>query len=84
MTTEQWLQPGLQCLQICLSGRWLMVVNASLNDVDMTLPTGSWHAVAPFDNPLRTLADGLSWRSMAKTVCVFTRDVPITPGRIQP
>ncbi len=84
MTTEQWLQPGGQCLQICFSDHWLMVVNASLNDVDMTLPTGSWHAVAPFDNPLRTLADGLSWRSMAKTVCVFTRDVPITPGGIQP
>ncbi len=84
MTAEQWEYPGLQCLQIRLSDHWLMVVNASLNNVDMTLPTGNWYAVAPFDNPPRTLADGLIWRSMAKTVCVFTRDVQITPGRIQP
>ncbi len=73
MTTQGWEHGGQQCLQILLSGRWLLVVNASLHDVEMTLPEGRWQCVAPFDNEQRNVREGSSWRATAKTLCVLTQ-----------
>jgi glycogen operon protein len=44
---QQWEQGDLQ-LQIRLSQRWLVVVNATQQAVEMTLPEGDWQLVAPF------------------------------------
>lgn len=73
MTTKSWEQGGQQCLQIRLSDRWLLVVNSSLNDVEMTLPEGGWTCVAPFDNEQQNVRESSSWRATAKTLCVLTQ-----------
>lgn len=73
MTTQGWEHGGQQCLQILLSGRWLLVVNASLHDVEMTLPEGRWQCVAPFENEQRNVRESSSWRATAKTLCVLTQ-----------
>ena len=73
MTTTSWEQRGQQCLQIRLSDRWLLVVNSSLNDVEMALPEGRWLCVAPFDNEQQNVREGSSWRATAKTLCVMTQ-----------
>ncbi|WP_369789477.1 glycogen debranching protein GlgX [Rouxiella sp. WC2420] len=71
MTTPGWEQGGQQCLQILLSDRWLLVVNSSLNDVEMALPEGRWQCVAPFGNEQQNVREGSSWRATAKTLCVL-------------
>ncbi|MCC3702762.1 glycogen debranching protein GlgX [Rouxiella badensis] len=73
MTTTSWEQSGQQCLQIRLSDRWLLVVNSSLNDVEMALPEGRWLCVAPFDNEQQNVREGSPWRATAKTLCVMTQ-----------
>ncbi|ERK07571.1 Glycogen debranching enzyme [Serratia fonticola AU-AP2C] len=47
LSAQQWEQ-GDRCLQIRLSQRWLMVINATQQTVEMTLPEGDWQVVAPF------------------------------------
>ncbi|HCL7895759.1 TPA: glycogen debranching protein GlgX [Raoultella ornithinolytica] len=71
LTADEW-QHGTARLQILLSGRWLMTVNATPEVAHMVLPEGEWHAVPPFageDNPVVMAV----WHGPAHGVCVFQR-----------
>jgi len=71
LTADEW-QHGTVRLQILLSGRWLMTVNATPEVAHMELPEGEWHAVPPFageDNPVVMAV----WHGPAHGVCVFQR-----------
>ena len=71
LTADEW-QHGTARLQILLSGRWLMTVNATAEVAHMELPEGEWHAVPPFageDNPVVMAV----WHGPAHGVCVFQR-----------
>ena len=71
LTADEW-QHGTARLQILLSGRWLMTVNATPEVAHMELPEGEWHAVPPFageDNPVVMAV----WHGPAHEVCVFQR-----------
>ncbi|HAT1646506.1 TPA: glycogen debranching protein GlgX [Raoultella planticola] len=71
LTADEW-QLGTARLQILLSGRWLMTVNATPEVAHMELPEGEWHAVPPFageDNPVVMAV----WHGPAHGVCVFQR-----------
>jgi hypothetical protein len=46
-------------MQIMLSDRWLMTLNATAEVAEMVLPEGEWRAVPPFageDNPVTWLS----------------------------
>lgn len=63
---------GAACMQIQLSDRWLLTLNATAEVVDMVLPEGEWRAVPPFageDNPVIMAV----WHGPAHGVCVFQR-----------
>ncbi|MBZ4358944.1 hypothetical protein LAM19_22090, partial [Mycobacterium tuberculosis] len=47
LTAAEW-QQGAACMQIQLSDRWLLTLNATAEVVDMVLPEGEWRAVPPF------------------------------------
>ncbi|KFB86926.1 glycogen debranching protein [Serratia grimesii] len=68
---QQWEQGTLQ-LQIRLSQRWLVVVNATQQAVEMTLPEGDWQLVAPF-----TQEDSRAvlpvWNQAAHSICVLVK-----------
>ncbi|HAT1609526.1 TPA: glycogen debranching protein GlgX [Raoultella planticola] len=71
LSADEW-QLGTARLQILLSGRWLMTVNATPEVAHMELPEGEWHAVLPFageDNPVVMAV----WHGPAHGVCVFQR-----------
>ncbi|WP_260513977.1 glycogen debranching protein GlgX [Serratia fonticola] len=69
LSAQQWEQ-GDRCLQIRLSQRWLMVINATQQTVEMTLPEGDWQVVAPF-----TQEDSRAvlpvWCQVAHSLCVL-------------
>lgn len=76
MQAASWEHGPQQWLQIRLSGSWLLVLNASLGDVDMQLPEGQWQPVSPFNSVLfgeepQCVRDGSIWRATAKTLCVL-------------
>lgn len=71
MSNEGWEHGPQQWLQIRLSGRWLVVLNASLNDVDMQLPAGNWRPVVPFAEGAPPVRDGGMWCAQAKTLSVL-------------
>ncbi|MEW5291051.1 glycogen debranching protein GlgX [Erwinia papayae] len=63
-------QQGAHRLQIRLSGRWLITLNATEEVSDLVLPAGQWYAVPPFagdDNPISVTV----WHGPAHGVCVF-------------
>ncbi len=69
MNVARW-QQGEHRLQIRLSGRWLLTINATEQVADLQLPAGEWHAIPPFagdDNPIITQV----WHGAAHGVCVF-------------
>lgn len=69
LTAEQW-QQGSRRLQILLSEHWLLVLNATDEVADITLPIGQWRAIPPFaseDNPVLISV----WRAPVQGVCVF-------------
>ncbi len=71
LTAAEW-QQGAACMQIQLSDRWLLTLNATAEVVDMVLPEGEWRAVPPFageDNPVIMAV----WHGPAHGVCVFQR-----------
>ena len=71
LTSEEWTQ-GLHRMQILLSGRWLITINATQDVATMTLPNGEWHAIPPFagdNNPILSTA----WHGPAHGVCVFLK-----------
>ena len=47
LDAQQWEQGDL-FMQILLSQRWLLLVNATPQTVEMRLPEGDWQVVAPF------------------------------------
>ncbi|MBA0206606.1 glycogen debranching protein GlgX [Pectobacterium aroidearum] len=70
LTPQQWEQ-GEHQLQILLSGRWLVLFNASLHASEFMLPEGHWQVSPPFDetNP----PEGGIWHGQAQAVCVLIK-----------
>ncbi|MBJ7223020.1 MULTISPECIES: glycogen debranching protein GlgX [unclassified Brenneria] len=71
LTPRQWEQ-GERQLQILLSERWLLVINASVRPGDFTLPAGQWEVSPPFDEQEHHISDGI-WQGNAQAVCILTR-----------
>ncbi|HHQ6580995.1 TPA: glycogen debranching protein GlgX [Serratia fonticola] len=69
LSAQQWEQ-GDRCLQIRLSQRWLMVINATQQTVEMTLPEGDWQVVAPFTQE-DSRAVLPAWCQAAHSLCVL-------------
>ncbi|MFH8135887.1 glycogen debranching protein GlgX [Pantoea osteomyelitidis] len=68
---EEWKQ-GAHRLQILLSGRWLITINATESVSDIKLPDGEWRAIPPFagdENPILITV----WHGSAHGVCVFQK-----------
>ena len=68
---EEWEQKAHR-MQILLSGRWLITINATDSVSDIALPDGEWRAVPPFagdDNPILSTV----WHGPAHDVCVFQK-----------
>ncbi|NKI75694.1 glycogen debranching protein GlgX [Dickeya sp. CFBP 2040] len=71
LTPYEWEQ-GEHRLQIQLSERWLLLVNAAPQASDFSLPEGKWQVAPPFctaDHPL----NGRVWRGQANAVCVLVK-----------
>ncbi|XTZ38704.1 glycogen debranching protein GlgX [Salmonella enterica] len=71
LSAYEW-QQGITRLQIVLSERYLLVINATPAVVTMVLPVGEWRAIPPFageDNPVITPV----WHGPAHGVCVFRK-----------
>jgi glycogen operon protein len=71
LSTDEW-QNGAKQLQILLSDRFLIAINATLEVTEIVLPAGEWHAIPPFageDNPVITAV----WQGPAHGLCVFQR-----------
>lgn len=69
LSAQEWEQ-GERLLQIRLSQRWLLVINATPQAVEMTLPEGNWQVVAPFvqeDSQVELPA----WCQAAHSLCVL-------------
>ncbi|MCS3406285.1 MULTISPECIES: glycogen debranching protein GlgX [Gammaproteobacteria] len=66
---SQWEHASPQ-LQIRLSQRWLVVINAGPETAAMTLPAGDWQVVAPFVQE-DSQADFPAWRQPAHSLCVL-------------
>ncbi|MGD8164031.1 glycogen debranching protein GlgX [Pantoea sp. FN0307] len=70
---QQWEQDEHK-LQILLSGRWLITINATQDVSELSLPDGEWRAVPPFageDNPVPSTV----WHGPAHGACVFQKQV---------
>ncbi|OON39353.1 glycogen debranching enzyme GlgX [Izhakiella australiensis] len=63
-------QQGANVLQIRLSQRWLIALNASDRTQDIRLPGGSWYAEPPFAAENSSAAHTV-WRGLAGGICVF-------------
>ncbi|HBV0227914.1 TPA: glycogen debranching protein GlgX [Escherichia coli] len=71
LSTDEW-KNGPKQLQILLSDRFLIAINATLEVTEIVLPAGEWHAIPPFageDNPVITAV----WQGPAHGLCVFQR-----------
>ena len=71
LSADEW-QNGPRQMQILLSDRFLIAINATLEVTDIVLPEGGWCAVPPFageDNPVLTAV----WQGPAHGLCVFQR-----------
>ncbi|ANE75162.1 glycogen debranching protein GlgX [Dickeya solani] len=71
LTPYEWEQ-GAHQLQIQLSERWLLLVNATPQTCDFSLPEGEWRVAPPFSAADHSL-DGLAWRGQANAVCVLVK-----------
>ncbi|WP_025119271.1 MULTISPECIES: glycogen debranching protein GlgX [unclassified Serratia (in: enterobacteria)] len=72
LSAQQWEQ-GDRCMQIRLSQRWLMVINATQQAVEMTLPEGDWQVVAPFtQEPSQAVLP--AWCQAAHSLCVLVEN----------
>lgn len=71
LDAQEWEQGELR-LQICLSQRWLVVVNATQQAVEMTLPVGDWQLVAPFTQE-DSRAVLPAWHQAAHSICVLVK-----------
>ncbi|PWC14710.1 glycogen debranching protein GlgX [Brenneria corticis] len=71
LTAQQWEQ-GERRLQILLSERWLLLINAGAQTGDFTLPPGQWRVSPPFDDNTSRINDGV-WQGNAPAVCILTK-----------
>ena len=72
LSAQQWEQSD-RCMQIRLSQRWLMVINATQQVVEMTLPEGDWQVVAPFTQENSRVALP-AWCQAAHSLCVLVEN----------
>lgn len=70
LTPQAWEQRDQQILQIRLSQRWLVLVNATEQRCEIVLPTGQWRVTAPFIEQ-RTQAVSAVWCEPAHSICVL-------------
>jgi glycogen operon protein len=69
LSAHEWEQ-GDRLMQVRLSQRWLLVINATQQAVEMTLPEGDWQVVAPFtQEDSRTVLP--VWCQAAHSLCVL-------------
>jgi glycogen operon protein len=71
LSAQEW-QWGVPRLQILLSERWLITLNATSEVAEIVLPDGEWRAIPPFageDNPVVMAV----WHGPAHGVCVFQK-----------
>ncbi|WP_333891614.1 glycogen debranching protein GlgX [Atlantibacter subterraneus] len=71
LRADEW-QGGPRYLQIQLSDRWLIAINATDVVSEIVLPQGEWRAIPPFageDNPVVMAV----WHGPAHGVCVFQK-----------
>lgn len=71
LRADEW-QGGPRYLQIQLSERWLIAINATDVVSEIVLPKGEWRAIPPFageDNPVVMAV----WHGPAHGVCVFQK-----------
>ncbi|QIZ49580.1 glycogen debranching protein GlgX [Dickeya zeae] len=71
LTPYEWEQ-GAHQLQIQLSERWLLLLNATTQTSEFSLPAGEWRVSPPFsaaDHPLK----GRVWHGQANAVCVLVK-----------
>lgn len=71
LSADEW-QNGPKLMQILLSDRFLIAINATLEVTDIVLPEGEWRAVPPFageDNPVITAV----WQDL-RMDCVCSRE----------
>lgn len=73
MNPQRWERGPQQQLQILLSSRWLVMINAADSECDMALPQGVWVAVHPFNQEENHLEHAL-WRAPAHSICVFAQE----------
>lgn len=71
LDAQQWEQGDL-FMQILLSQRWLLLVNATPQTVEMRLPEGDWQVVAPFTQE-DSRAVLPAWHQDARSLCVLVR-----------
>ena len=67
-----WEQGCQKQLQIRLSQRWLVVINATDQACEMHLPVGEWVVIPPFE-PSEHTEPLTVWNGSAHTVCVLTQ-----------
>lgn len=71
LTVEEWNQGG-RYMQICLSQHWLLVINATHQTVEMTLPEGDWQIAAPFTEQVSAAVLPV-WYQAAHSLCVLIK-----------
>lgn len=71
LSADEW-QNGIRRMQIQLSDRWLIAINATEEVGEIVLPEGEWRAIPPFageENPVVMAV----WHGPAHGVCVFQK-----------
>ncbi|BBQ81863.1 TPA: glycogen debranching protein GlgX [Kluyvera ascorbata] len=71
LSAEEW-QHGARRMQILLSDRWLITLNATQDAANLQLPVGEWRAVPPFTGNEEPVVMAV-WHGPAHGVCVFQR-----------
>ncbi|MEI7347374.1 glycogen debranching protein GlgX [Dickeya chrysanthemi] len=71
LTLSEWEQ-GEHRLQIQLSKYWLLLINATSQASDFSLPEGEWRVAPPFDATDHPLNERV-WRGQANAVCVLVK-----------
>ncbi|CNE49593.1 glycogen debranching protein GlgX [Yersinia kristensenii] len=72
LSDSAWEQGGQKQLQIRLSQRWLVVINATDQECEMHLPVGEWMVVPPFEPSEHTELLTV-WNGAAHAVCVLAQ-----------
>lgn len=78
LSADEWQHGGHQ-MQILLSERWLITLNATQDAVNFMLPMGEWCAVSPFAEAVEeeTASAITVWHGPAHGVCVFQKVISL-------